>query len=317
MTGRLRIGVIGLRGRWQRYRRALQRFRGQVEVRAVCDEVLQRAERTARALSCAAALGPVDLFERSDVDAVLLLDAQWFGLWPLEYACKLGRPVLCATSLLADEPYADALHAQVQASGLPVLMDLPPLLTPAAEQLARLLAGPLGPPRLLHVTHSLTASCHFSERDSPLAAPPLLGLLAYCGRLFGEEPAGVQAVAGDGAAMAAVQLELSGGRAAQLSLWRGPRPAGRLVAVGSRGQVVAGLPRRLSWEEGGVRHALRLPRSPRELLLLERFLRCLREGRPQEPSFAEAYRALTWLRAARQSLQSRRPIPLAEGAAAP
>lgn len=312
MAGRLRVGVIGLGRRWQRYYRALHRLQAQLEVRAVCDEVLQRAERTAQALSCAAAPAPLDLLERSDIDAVLLLDPQWFGLWPLEYACRLGRPILCATSLIHDDSHADSLHAQVQASGLPVFVDLPPLLAPASARLAELLRGPLGPPRLLHVSHSLTADCHSSDGGVLLSTPALLGLLALCGRLLGEAPASIQALTGSSAVMACVQMDFSGGRGAQISLWRGVRPGCRIVAEGSEGQVRVRLPHRLSWDEGTSRHGQRLPRRSRAVHALERFVRCLKECRPPEPALAEAHRALTWLRAARRSLHEGRRIALAE-----
>src|SRR5271166_5500917 len=96
---RLRVGVIGLGRRWRRYRRLLARLRDHVEVRAVCDQIAHRAEIEARQFDCAAAAGPVELLERPDVQAVLLLDAQWYGLWPLEHACRINKPILCTSSL--------------------------------------------------------------------------------------------------------------------------------------------------------------------------------------------------------------------------
>ncbi len=133
---RLRVGVIGLGRRWRRYRALLARLRDHVEVRAVCDHIARRADSEAQQFDCAAAVGPVELLERPDVEAVLLLDPQWYGLWSLEYACRVNKPVLCALSPTSDDTYADTLRQRIDKSGLPVLMALPPLLAPATRRLA-------------------------------------------------------------------------------------------------------------------------------------------------------------------------------------
>src|SRR5262245_13755228 len=117
MATPLRVGVIGLGRRWRRYRAALLRFHELFSIEAVCDQVRQRAEREARRLGAAAA-GPAELFERTDIDAVLLLHEQWFGLWPLELACIARKPVYCALALESDEPHADAICRQVRESQL-------------------------------------------------------------------------------------------------------------------------------------------------------------------------------------------------------
>src|SRR5262249_47924567 len=103
----LRVGVIGLGRRWQkRYRPALAALGGWVKVSSVCDQVQERALREAKRVSCQAAAGPAQLLEREDVDAVLLPDEQWFGLWPLELACRRNKPVFCGCSLERDEEHA-------------------------------------------------------------------------------------------------------------------------------------------------------------------------------------------------------------------
>jgi predicted dehydrogenase len=258
-------------------------------------------------------MGPADLIDRADVDAVLVLDPQWFGLWPIEHACRRGRPVFCAASLLEDEAHADALHAQVQSRGLPVFMALPHLSAGVAHPLAHLLQDRLGPLRLLQAVQSLSASAPCVSGSQLLSAPPLLGLLALTARLFREAPTSVSVMAGQSAGMAVVHLELSAGRAAQLCLWRAPGLASRcrLEAVG-RGELTVDFPCRLSWTEDGARHGVRLKRQGYKGKLLQRFLRCLQQGRAPDPGFAEAYQALTWLRAARQSSVEGRRIVLSE-----
>src|SRR5713101_7354841 len=108
MMPRLRVGVIGLGRRWRRrYRPALDPLRELFEVRALCDQIHHKAICEAKRAGCDAAQGPTDLLERSDVEACLLLDPQWYGLWPLELACRLGKPVFCATPLEYDNDHAD------------------------------------------------------------------------------------------------------------------------------------------------------------------------------------------------------------------
>src|SRR5437868_3285519 len=99
MAARLGIGVVGLGRRWPRYRQALAALRREARVVAVYDPAQARAREEARQLGCDAATGVIELLERDDVEAVLTLGGAWFGLWPVERTCRLGKPVLCAGSL--------------------------------------------------------------------------------------------------------------------------------------------------------------------------------------------------------------------------
>jgi predicted dehydrogenase len=307
MAARLGVGVIGLGRRWRRYRRALAGLRARLEVRAVCDQVAWRAEEEAKRLGCAAAAGPVDLLERAGVDAVLLLDEQWFGLWPLERACQAGKPVLCSAGL-AHEAHADGVRDRLRAGGLPVLMALPPLVAPATGRLRELLEGPLGPPRQVRaewvLARTAPAPPHLGVPSTLLHSQAALGLTAACATLFQEEaPVSVWAAAAEAADFTTVVLEFAGGRVAQLTLWAGPaaRSACRLGAEAEGGGAVAELPRCLRWHGPGGEHRERLPAWSAEQALLRRFVDGLRTGRPLWPGFEEAYRALAWLRAAGRS----------------
>ena len=97
MAKLLRVGVIGLGPRWQkRYKPALLAMRHRFRVALLCDAVPQRALREAKLLGCRAVGGPTALVEDDTVEAILLLDPSWYRLWPLEVACRIGKPVLCA-----------------------------------------------------------------------------------------------------------------------------------------------------------------------------------------------------------------------------
>lgn len=299
---RLRVGVIGLGRRWRRYRSLLARLRGHVEVRAVCDQIVRRAEIEARRFSCTAAAGPVELLERPDVEAVLLLDPQWYGLWPLEHACRMNKPVLCALSPASDVSHADRLHECIQSSGIPVLMALPPLLAPATRYLRELLTQRLGQARLVRADWSAAPPREGTEHEL-LSNPAVLPLLAACAWLLDDVPRGIWAIDGESASFVTLVLRFGRDRLAQVNLWTAAagRTPPRLELVAEAGTAVAELPRQLRWRDAEGQHAQRLPPRSTEHSALERFIVGLRDRQPLRPNFADVYQALTWLRAAVRS----------------
>jgi predicted dehydrogenase len=312
---RLRVGVIGLGRRWRRYRPLLMRLREHVEVRAVCDQIARRAEIEAQQFDCAAAAGPVELLERPDVEAVLLLDAQWYGLWPLEHACRVKKPVLCTSSPADDAAHADALGEHIQASSLPVLMALPALLAPALRQLRELLTHRLGQARLVR------AECSAAPNPPPtggdeggdlLGNAAVLPLLAACAWLLDDVPRSVWTLDGDSAAFVTLMLRFGCDRLAQVNLWAAPagRTPPRFEVVAEAGTATAQLPRQLRWRDADGQHAQRLPPRSAEQSSLERFILALRAGQPLRPSFEDVYQAITWLRAAVQSRSDGKCISL-------
>ena len=306
---RLHVGVIGLGRCWRRYRPLLGRLREHVEVRAVCDQFTHRADIEAQQFHCAAAAGPVELLERPDVEAVLLLDNQWYGLWPLEHACRVNKPILCAASPTSDEPHADALRQCIQASNLPVLMALSPLLAPATRQLRELLTHRLGQARLVRVDWSA---------PSPLPGGDLLGnaallpLLAGCASLLDDVPRSIWTMDGDSASFVTLVLRFGYDRLAQVNLWTATtgRTPPRFEVVAEAGTATAELPRKLRWRDADGQHTQRLPPRSAEQSGLERFILALRAGQPLRPSYEDAYQALTWLRAAVRSRSEGKSISL-------
>jgi predicted dehydrogenase len=297
MEPRLRVGIIGLDRRW---RRALPPG---LEVRVVCDPLAERARRAAEQLGCAAAGGVVELIERPDVEAVLLLGRPWYGLWSLERACQAGKPVLCAASLADEEEHADALLEQVRAAKLPVLVAPDPALLLLAEQLRVLLDGPLGPAGLLRVA--------FTGPLAYLSGPALVPLLAVCAQLLGSEPRAVRSTGAEIPNLASVVLEFGDRLAAQLTLWGVAAPrACRVEVVAARGLAAAEHPGRLCWQDATGRHIRQFPAAMAERRLLDRFAESLRAGQALRPSFEEAHTALRWLRAARTSLAEGRRVEL-------
>ncbi|HXG08591.1 MAG TPA: Gfo/Idh/MocA family oxidoreductase [Gemmataceae bacterium] len=322
MTKRLRVGVIGLGRRWQkRYRPALLKLSDRFEVRALCDGVYQRAINEAHRLGCDAVAGPTQLLEGEDIDALLLLDPPWYRLWPLEAACRAGRPVFCCATPEQDEVHADALCRQVQESRLPVMLEMALRFVPATLRLRELLETRLGPARTVLV-ELIQPAQEEAASDGEAAAARLrnllggrgVGLLDWCAHLLGEEPANVLAGGGTGP-LTTLLLEFGGGRSAQITHWRAPgaRRALRLRVAAERGSAMVEPPARLQWNDEDGRHAHVLP--PRQQLgqmLLERFHRTLTDSQAPEPNLADACRVLGWLKAAVRSLAEGQRVALNE-----
>lgn len=295
----LRLGVLGLGGRWPRFREAARALRGQVRVVAVWDDVPARAEREAEALRCRAAGGAVELLGRDDVDAVLLPGGPWSGLWPLERAVAANKPALCAVSPLAEEGAFDKLGAAA------VQLALWPALEVLAEAAAERFGEALGEVALVRASWS-----RVGEEVDVLQAPAALALLAACGDLLGGEALGVTAVQ-PSPGYATVVVEAAGG-VAQLSLFAGPAGVGgcRFEVEGEDGGLRAALPRRLTWSGAEGQQAVRLPAVPAELLVLDRFAETARQGGVTGETVDRAHRALGWLRAARRSAAEGRRVAL-------
>ena len=142
----MRVGIIGLGRQWRnRYRPALEALADQYAIVGVYNQVANRVEREPRAIRRGRTSSPTALLERDNVEAILLLDRQWFGLWPLDAACRLKKPVFAAVSLDVDEQHADRLHARVSEFGVPVMMAMVPHILPVTTELRQLLDTRSGP----------------------------------------------------------------------------------------------------------------------------------------------------------------------------
>jgi predicted dehydrogenase len=321
MANPLRIGVNGLGPRWRRlYRPALLALSDRFELRAVCDHVAQRAEQESAQLGCRSVAGPAALVERDDIEALLLCDPQWFGFWPLELACRCAKPVLCGFSPEYDEGRVAELHQRLGDHHSRVMVALGLQLTPAAGRLREVL-GPGGGPGRQVVCDMHLAGQQAECGPTPLGPPPgglLLGpvglaVLNWCASLVGVQPVNVFSAGGANAALCSVFFEFDNGAAVQINRLRGPGvPSGiRLRALTDGGSVEVRLPHIVVWTQPDGRHVHKLRRQqPIGQLILEQFHEAIRTGQAMSPGWADAYRLLGWLRAARSSLDQGKRVPV-------
>jgi predicted dehydrogenase len=323
----LRVGIIGLGPNWRRYRRALLANRDRFVIRALYDQVWQLAATEAHHLHCEAAEGPGDLLETSDLDAVLLLDHQWYGLWPLELAARQSKPVYCVPPLATDAEHAEAMCTQLEQAPTKILFERRLLCNPVTRRLQRLLRARLGPPHLL-LCHAAASAAPQSRtqaggpmdgdsRPTVEKVHRLSGLIDWCIALMNAPPIRVHATAmrlGPHGGLETWLLDFGGGRAAQINVTHqvtGTLPASPTQAtiLAERGTAQVTFPRRLGWS---YRHTIaqvkvRSPR-PAEFKLLRQFYQLATGGDAGEPQLQSARTVLRAWAAAQQSQAEGGPV---------
>ena len=304
METSLRLGVVGLGRRWQRYRPALAAMGEAVRVRGVFDANASRAGDEAGRSKCPVVGGVVELIERDDIDAVLLTRGGWMGLWPLLRAASVGKPVFCAVSPITDEGRVSALRESGEDAR--VHLALWPSLSLLVLAFEGRVAEAIGPPRLIQASWVGSIGAGGDALRSPVA----LALLDGCIRLIGATPRAISASAVvDRPDMASVTVEFGEGRVAHLLLVESSIRRCRLDVMAERGTASMSLPGRLTWRNAEGRFAHRLPRGVAELAALEGFLSAV-EGEEPFADFDSLFCGLDWLRAARTSRAEGRRVDL-------
>jgi predicted dehydrogenase len=119
------------------------------EVRAVCDQVAQRAEQAAEEFHADAVDGYRMLAQREDIDAVMVLSPQWYGALPILAACESRKAVYCAAGLDLPADEAQSIKQRVEEAGIAFVAEFPRRQAPATIRLKELIATRLGEPQLL------------------------------------------------------------------------------------------------------------------------------------------------------------------------
>lgn len=277
---KLRVGLVGLGPLWEsRYLPALRALVDRFEVRGICEQVAHRAKRAAAELGAVAVDGFRTLVERDDIDALMCLADQWYGVSPILAACDHGKAVYSALSLPCDPVEAQALRRRVEAAGIAFMAELPRRHAPATVRLKELIATRLGTPRLLfcHRRVPLTAATGAeTPRDAGSEARDLMELVDWCRYVAGVEPTSVVAVrhagipgsSGDDYRMMSLDFSTTGrpgdGILAQVSCgyymprtWEEAvtfRPPAALQVACDRGIAFVDLPASLVWFDDVGRH---------------------------------------------------------------
>lgn len=334
---RLRVGLIGLGEAWeQRHRPALRALADRFEVKAVCEQVHHRAELAAAEFAAEAADGFRALIRREDIDAVLILSAEWYGWLPILAASDAGKAVYCGSGLHLRAEQARMIQQRVESSGIAFMAEFPRRHWAATLRLKELIATRLGAPQLLFCHHRLGQPVREagieSARGSPRAYQELVGLVDWCRYVVGGEPSYVTAVmhrGGQGSAddYQAMSLDFSPpgapgtGALAQISCGRyfpprwheaiNYRPPAALQVACQRGIAFVDFPSTLVWfdEAGRQQEALDGERPVGELLLTQ-FYRAVTSLVRKTCDLDDACRALSIVEQAFRSHDEGVRIPL-------
>ena len=192
---KLRVGLVGLGKAWEaRHRPALRALADRFEVRAVCEEVLARADRAAGEFGAKSVDGFRVLAARADIDAVLMLSPQWYGPLPIYAACDHGKAIYCAGTLNIQPEEVRKIQLRVDQAGIAFMCESPRRHAPATLRLKELIATRLGQPHLLFCHQRLSVRNENHERDgfpAESATQSLLELVDWCRYVVGREPRSV------------------------------------------------------------------------------------------------------------------------------
>jgi len=184
---RIRTGIVGVGNAWEsRHLPALRALADRFEVCAVCDPVRRRAELTARTLGACVHDGFRALTRRSDLEAVLLLSARWFGALPIYAACDAGKAVYCSAALELRDEQAAELRNRVRESGIAFMAEFPCRLSPATLRLKELIATRLGAPRLVFCNRR--RSTPKSTENGERCELDLVELIDWCRYVVDRDP---------------------------------------------------------------------------------------------------------------------------------
>jgi predicted dehydrogenase len=327
---RLRVGVIGLGESWERrHKPALMRLSDKFEVRAVYDEVSQRARIQAAEVGCDPVEGFTPLVERRDIDAVYVLGTPWYGIEPIRSACRAGKAVYYARPFTQDAAEVDPVLECIRSSGVPFMAEFPWRFYAATLRLMELLASGLGEPQLVFCEHRVTVpekNGGAAGRSAPTADEAAQYMADWFRFVFGCEPLAVQSILaapeqpGPCPGFETLVARFDDARAAKGTVRRflhpkwteaaqfRPPPAFQVVA--QRGMAYLDMPGDVTWFDESGRHdeSLELERPLGEMLS-DRFYRTVIHGLKASPGLRDAEIARQMVITARAAAPSPVSVP--------
>ena len=195
---KLRIGVIGQGRDWQsRYLPTLRSMRDRFQVVGVYNSVSVLADAAAHELDAERFDSFRGIVESPALDAVLVLEDDWYQLMPLLAACDYGKGVFCGAELNLDFGTANHIRDRIQSSGIAFMTEFPRRFAPATLRLKELIATRLGRPRLLFCHRRLACENKEVRKVRSLDARSqreLIELVDWCNYIVADAPSWVQAI---------------------------------------------------------------------------------------------------------------------------
>ena len=185
---KLRIGVVGLGQDWQsRYLPALRALRDRFHVTGVYSSVSVLAESAARDLDCPYFDSFRALISSGSLDAILLLEEDWYQLQPIEAACEAKVGVFCGSEVDI-QGLSGGIQSAIEQAGIPFMSEFSRRYAPATLRLKELIATRLGRPRLLFCHRRLPSELPAPRSPGTLekrSNRELLELIDWCNYIVG------------------------------------------------------------------------------------------------------------------------------------
>lgn len=162
----LGIAVVGAGPSWTgTYRNIVNQMSGKVSVIAVCDPVFSRAAAVAQEFNAIPYSTLQALLRRSDIKSWLILDTDWYGIYPTELALQHGIHALLGNVFRYAPHQLQKITKDCVTDSNLVIPELPHRLTPSTIRIRELIATKLGPVKSIHVTmHGRFEGCSFGEK---------------------------------------------------------------------------------------------------------------------------------------------------------
>jgi len=158
----IKLGVVGLGPRWERYYApAIRALANRVQLVTVYDSVHARALLEARDWACHPSESLQGVLQYPGLQAILLLDHDWYELWPCELASRAGKLTLLDSPATYTHEQLIRLSSVVKESDGLVMTAFPKRHHPLTVRLRELLATRLGP------LHSLQIEFTTSHEEMP------------------------------------------------------------------------------------------------------------------------------------------------------
>lgn len=336
---RLRIGLVGISRDWQmRHHPALRMLQERFELRGVYSSVMALADGVAKEFGAQTCDGFRSMIAREDIDAIMMLEGDWYGVAPLMAACEFGKAIYCGGEVDFDPQQAAELRQAVNDSGVAFMAEFPRRFAPATLRLKELIATRLGQPKLLFCHRRLPRENSDGRRNgrslTARADRELVELIDWCRFIVGRNVRAVQAIGHPGSESATresdyqvLSLDLSEPSAppfatlAQISCgaympatWCEAitfRPPAAVQVCCEKGLAFVDLPSTLIWFDEAGRHqeSLETELSVGQQLFSQ-FHRAVTSLVRKTADLEDIYHSLTTLQMARRSMGTGQRITL-------
>lgn len=307
------------------------------DVCGVYSSVSSFSDNVAREFGARRFDGYREMLRRDDIDAVLMLESDWYGVSPLKAACDFGKAVYCGAEIDFDTQQAVDLKRVVDEAGIAFMAEFPRRYAPASLRLKELIATRLGQPQILFCHRRLNGESADKQRNgrslSARADRELTELIDWCAFIVGRDVRSIQGVCHHTSASSeqtdyqSLSLDLSaddapaGSTMAQISCgsyiraaWHEAitfRPPAAVQVCCENGLAFVDLPNSLIWFDDAGRHQESLES---ELAvgqqLLTQFHRAVTSLVRKMGDLEDVYRGLQVLQAARESARLGRAVSL-------